>query len=169
MKTHLTQKKDWKYYVGLSFLSLSLILPLLGFLVPFLDLPIRVMTVLIGALSIGGPEIMIILAVIFLGKERILYFKNQVWKFFKKKKMPKPVSKSRYYFGLIVFFGSILPLYFNAYFPDILPKDEDMRFLVLISADLLFVLSFFILGANFWEKFKRLFIWDGPKKKSSSQ
>ena len=115
---------------------------------------------IIAVLSIGGPEIMVILAVICLGKESITAIKNHIKGFFRLKRPPKPVSKWRYYFGLFVMFGSATPLYMSAYFPGALPKDDTLRFLVAVSGDLLFVLSFFILGANFWEKFKRLFVWN---------
>ncbi len=158
----LQKRKDWKYYTGMTFLLLSLFLPLIGFLIPLLDLPISITTVLMGALTVGGPEIMIALAVIFLGKTHILYLKSKVWKVFRKKRIPPPVSKGRYYFGLTVLLMSGLPLYLDAYFPGIMPKNEAFRYFLLVSADLTFVLSFFILGANFCEKFKRLFIWDGP-------
>lgn len=159
MTGNLPQEKDWKYYLGLSLLFLSLILPLFGFFIPFFDLPVAVKTVLIGALSLGGPEILITLAVILLGKEKILYFKGKIAKFFKRKKPLKPVSRFRYYFGLLLFFGSLVPIYLNAYSPTTLPEDETTRLLILISGDLTFVISFFILGANFWEKFKRLFLY----------
>ncbi|NGX40159.1 MAG: hypothetical protein KR126chlam1_01504 [Chlamydiae bacterium] len=156
-------KKDWKYYLGITFLVLSLVLPLCGFLVPFFDLPIALKGVLIAMLSIGGPEIMVILAAVCLGKKYIVYIKNKIRNFFRLKKPPKPVSKRRYYFGIVVMLCSAIPLYMAAYFPNALPVDETRRFLLTVSGDLTFVLSFFILGANFWEKFKRLFVWDGDR------
>jgi len=58
---------------------------------------------------------------------------------------------------------SVLPLYFNAYFPQILPDESKHKYFLLISADLAFVISFFILGGEFWGKFKRLFTWEEQK------
>jgi len=109
---------------------------------------------------------MIILAVLLLGKKAVLHFKKKLWGFFKLKKLPKPVSKPRYYIGLFLFFFSLTPLYIAAYAPHVLPGDETARFLITTSGDFVFVLSFFILGANFWEKFKRLFVWEPPTQKS---
>jgi hypothetical protein len=57
-------------------------------------------------------------------------------------------------------FFSVVPLYINGYFKGILPKDDTTRYLILVSADFSFVISFFILGEGFWEKFKGLFIWN---------
>lgn len=158
MKKH---KKNWKYYTGITLIYFSLLLPLLGLLLPLLNLSPTLTAILVGSLTVGGPEICIILATLFLGKKHILYFKSKIRGFFRKKrKMPKPVSKKRYYFGLTILLASGIPLYLNAYFPEVFPEDEQKRLLIFIFTDLAFVLSFFILGANFWEKFKRLFIWE---------
>ena len=154
--------KDWKYYVGLTCLILSVGLPLFGFTVPFLGLHPAFTAILIGFLTIGGPEVMILLAVLFLGKETLSYYKQKIYKCLFKRRKYKPVSRFRYYFGLIIFFASPTPLYLNAYGEHLLPADEHLRHFILMGADLAFVLSFFILGGNFWEKFKSLFIWNYP-------
>lgn len=155
-------KKDWRYYFGLVFLIFSIILPLFSIAIPFLPIDIALKATFIAILSVGGPELMIVLAVLCLGKKYITYFKEKIYGFFRLKKIPKPVSKTRYYFGLFCFIFSVVPLYIAAYFPEILPHDELEKHLITATGDLVFVLSFFILGANFWEKFKRLFVWDGP-------
>lgn len=152
----------------MTFLCLSLILPLFGIVIPFLGLPVAWTTVIIGMLTIGGPEVMIALAVIFLGKETLAYLKQKFFKLFKRTKPWKPVSKLRYYLGLVIFLGSIIPLYLNAYWTEVLPSDETTRHMVLMAGDLAFVCSFFILGGNFWDKFKSLFIWDKPKSESDA-
>lgn len=79
------------------------------------------------------------------------------------------MSKVRYYFGLAIMILSVVPLYLNAYWPEVMPEKVYAKNAILISADLIFVISFFILGANFWEKFKGLFIWDEHKKNSLSK
>lgn len=157
--------KDWKYYTGMTCMVLALVLPLFGFLVPMLDLPILFSATIIGILTVGGPEIMVMLGAILLGKQTAYYYKEKFLALFKKKPgRPKRVSKGRYYFGLTLFFGSVLPLYLYGFFPAVMPVDEELRYVILVSADLVFVLSFFILGGEFWEKIKNLFIWEKNKK-----
>lgn len=153
-------QKDWKFYIGISCLVMSCILPLLGLIVPFLHLSLAVSSIIIGILTIGGPEILILLAVAFLGKETLTFIKQKVFAFFKRKKTIKPVSKFRYYFGLSILLASGIPLYLDAYFPHWLPDDKKIHYFVLVFSDLVFVSSFFILGDNFWEKFKNLFIYN---------
>ncbi len=154
--------KGWKYYIGMTCLIFSLGLPAFGFAIPFMGLQPTLAAILVGFLTIGGPEVMIFLAVLFLGKETLSYYKQKLYKCFFKRRKYEPVSKFRYYFGLVIFFASPTPLYFNAYGAQFLPADEHLRHFILMGADLAFVLSFFILGGNFWEKFKSLFIWNYP-------
>lgn len=94
-------KKGWKYYLGMTFLVLSFLIPALGLIFPFLGLPAALAATLVGVFTIGIPEVMIILAVLCLGKEALNYYKSKIFK--KKKGTPKIVSKFRYYFGLFIF------------------------------------------------------------------
>lgn len=160
----ITIKTDWKYYSGLTCLSLSFILPLFGFLIPILKLPTKITVALITFLTIGGPEAMILSGSVLLGKAGFRYYRSKIFTFFKIKKKPKPVSQIRYYSGITIMILSVIPLYLNAYWSQTMPKDIWTKNAVLITADLIFVISFFVLGGEFWEKYKRLFIWDGKKK-----
>lgn len=111
-------KKDWKYYTGRTFLILSIALPIIGLIIPKLGLPRVVTGIVMGSLMVGGPEVMIILAVLFLGKNTVKYYKARFFALFKKDPMKhKPVSKVRYYIGLVILWGSIIPLYLNGYYP----------------------------------------------------
>ena len=47
------------------------------------------------------------------------------------------------------------------------PSANDTTFYVIITSDLAFVLSFFVLGEEFWEKLKRLFTWEGRVEPAS--
>jgi len=160
--------KDWKFYLGMFFLCLAFILPLFGLLIPLFEFPTAISAILIGLFTLGGPELMMVLAVICLGKKILQIFKKKFCRFFKQKEVVRSRSKFRHYFGLFLLFGSGVPLYLSAYFHDLFPDEGYMRHLVLVGADVVFILSFFILGEDFWENFKNLFIWKNPfpKKKT---
>ena len=162
-------KKDWKFYTGIVCLGLSFFLPLLGFVVPFLKLPTTITVGVITFLTIGGPEAMILAGSVLLGKDGFRYYRNKIFLLFKRKSKPKPVSKIRYYTGLTIMILSVIPLYLNAYFSEIMPQQEYSKNAILISADLIFVISFFILGGEFWEKYKKLFICDGNNNKTKEK
>lgn len=161
--------KDWKFYTGMVFLALSIAFPLLGFLVPLFNFPPAISALIIGAFVVGGPEVMMILAVAFLGKNMVHFFKEKFFRFFKNRKFKESVSKFRYYFGLTIMILSGAPLYFSVYFTDLVSEDKSVRYIILLGADVLFVISFFIIGSDFWEKFKRLFIWESSRGESPSQ
>lgn len=165
MEPPLKLIKDWKYYTGMTFLVLSIIIPVFGLIVPKLGLHPGVTAVIMGSFMVGGPEILILIAVIFLGKDTVKYYKAKAFSYFKKEPIPhKSVSRFRYYFGVILIFGSVIPLYLNGYYPQILPKNSEAKYYLLLSMDLLFILGFFVAGGDFWEKFKRLFIWESNKQ-----
>ena len=73
---------------------------------------------------------------------------------------PRIVSRTRYRFGLTILilltvFGS-----FIYYAPDLIPGYNENRLMMNFIADFLFVASFFILGGEFWDKFRALFIYE---------
>lgn len=160
MKKKNILKKDWKFYLGIGFLILSFLLPLLGFAIPFLKLNVEIIIPLTAFLIVGGPEIMVVIAAAFLGKKFYTHFRNKLYSFFKRKKKPKRVSKTRYYFGLTIMLLSIVPFYLSEYLPQIFPNKTYEKNIIFFIADLSFVISFFILGGDFWEKFKKLFTYD---------
>jgi NADH:ubiquinone oxidoreductase subunit H len=152
--------RDWRFYVGIAALILSLILPLFALLVPLLGLSVAESAVVVGFLIAGGPEIIGLVGIALLGRNAFQYFAYRIKHVVRQVVLPKRVSKTRYYVGLTINLASLLPLYIYGYFPTWLPSG-DTRIHILAAADVSFILSMFILGGEFWEKFRRLFIWEG--------
>ena len=160
--------KDWKYYTGMALLILSVLLPVGALIVvPMLELSTAIAAGIIGAATIGGPEILTLAAIAFLGRDTFNFYKHKVLKLFKIEGPPKPVSKFRYYFGLSIFVGSALPLYLKGLAPDLLPFDDNTQLTIVLISELIGVSSVFIIGGEFWEKLKALFIWDAPAATAS--
>ena len=93
--------------------------------------------------------------------------------FLKRYGAPRVVSRTRYRFGLTILifltvFGS-----FIYYAPDLIPGYTENRLVMNLIADFLFVASFFILGGEFWDKFRALFIYEAkaqiPERKPVSE
>ena len=153
-------KNNLRFYLGITCLALSWILPLFGILVARLDLPLAVKASSIGLLTVGGPEILAILAVVFLGKENLIVIKNKILALLKLIKPAGPVSPRRYRLGLVMFLLPIIPTYIMAYLPQWLPDSSPQRLYVNLAADFLFLTSLFVLGGDFWDKLRALFVYE---------
>ncbi len=152
-------KRGLRLYAGIAAMVLAFILPVFVVVVPYLGLPTEWAIIVSAGLFVGGPEILTLAAVALLGKETLRYFTYKIKKALWGVVMERPVSKAQYYFGLVLFLGSVLPLYIYGYFPGLLPEDKKMY--ILAAADLTFIISMFIMGAEFWEKIQRIFVWEG--------
>jgi hypothetical protein len=67
-------KKDWQYYSGMTALVMACVLPLLSLAIPCFGLPTRWSVALAATLIAGGPEVLLVIAAVLLGKETVHYF-----------------------------------------------------------------------------------------------
>jgi len=99
-----------------------------------------------------------VIAVAIMGKDGYAYLKG---KFLDKLKIisPDEVGLTRYRIGLLMF---MLPLVFGFSQPYIdALTDTAFQFpnWLFLALDVIFVLSFFVLGGNFWDKIRGLFTY----------
>ncbi|MBX9772744.1 MAG: hypothetical protein K2X29_15300 [Candidatus Obscuribacterales bacterium] len=152
--------KRVKFYLGITLLILSAVLPLLGFWVARLDLHLAIKSTIIGLLTLGAPEVLIIASVALLGKDAFDLITGKIRAALHRIKPSGPVSKRRYTIGLVLFLLPLIPTYVMAYTPHLLPDDSPERLYINIAADLLFIVSLFVLGGDFWDKLTALFVYD---------
>jgi hypothetical protein len=153
-------KKDWRFYAGITAMVLAVVMPLCALVVPMLGLSTTQSALLAGVLLAGGPEVLCILAVALLGKDTFRYFTHRVMTALRRAVIDQPASKARYYTGLVVILLSWLPAYIYAYSPTLMPGGDE-RIYVLAAMDLAFVVSVFLMGGEFWEKVRRIFVYEG--------
>ena len=153
-------KKDWRFYAGLVAMGAAIILPLTAIFVPLLGLSTAHSAVLVGIMVAGGPEVLCILAVVLLGKDTFNYFAHLAKTAIRRAVIDTPASKARYYVGLTIMLVSWLPSYLYAYLPGAFPGG-DTRIYIPAATDLAFVLSVFLMGGEFWEKARRIFVYEG--------
>jgi hypothetical protein len=155
---------DWRYGAGLLLFALA-----------GLSIGFGVAAVLTGHaredspgspiwLLAGPAEILCLVAAAILGKDK---YQKLVRKVRPKTQHSAPASRTRrarYYLGLAgcVFNGVPLTLY--AYVPELLPAGSTKAG-ILVIADVVFFGSLFFAGGEFWEKLRRLFVWeDSPSR-----
>ena len=73
---------------------------------------------------------------------------------------PDQVSPRRYKVGLIMFAAPLVFAFIDPYFGDHLPGHERARMVYVIGGDVLLISSLFVLGGDFWEKLRALFVHD---------
>jgi hypothetical protein len=149
---------DWRIKLGTALLGLSIVLPVVGVpLMATLDLSTTMTASLSGALLVGA-EVLGVCAVAVMGKSGFAFIKNRIFGFLKQHGPPQKVSRGRYNIGLMIFcvpllFGWLLP-YISKWVPGLLSSP----LLFAIGGDILILTSLLVLGGDFWDKIRSLFI-----------
>ena len=111
-----------------------------------------------GVLLFGVPELFILAGVAVLGNAGFLYLKRRLFGFLRRYAPPEAVSRTRYRIGLVMFLLPILLGWLQPYVGQLIPEYEANRFLVSVAGDLLLLASLFVLGGQFWDKLRALFL-----------
>lgn len=157
-------EKNWRYYLGIVLLIYSALPYCIGAILLFFHIPLTKLLVIMGGFIVSA-ELAFFASAVLLGKTVIEAVKAKIKNIFKRRPAtsPAPISKARHYTGVALLLLSFLP-YFIAEISFFLgyPKTEQGHtnlFLLILSSDLIFIVSLFVLGEEFWERLKKLFEW----------
>ena len=117
-------------------------------------------TILSGLLAFGIPELFMVIAAGIMGKEGFNYIKRLINLLFKIYGPPDSVSKIRFKFGLFLFIIPLFCAFVLPYIISVFPIVLDYFLVIAIATDIILVISLFVLGGNFWDKLRGLFIQD---------
>jgi len=148
----------WRFGVGLALFVISLLTPLGIPLVALLSLPLAWKAAISGLLMVGLPEVFALLAVAVLGKAGFTYLKEKFWAMFKKYALPQEVSRLRYRLGLCLFLTPLLLGWLASYFSYLIPGYGEHQIAYNLIGDLIWLSSLLVLGGDFWDKVRALFI-----------
>ena len=148
----------YRFHLGLIIFVIGFSSPLLIPLVAASNLSTKWKSLISGALALGIPEVFSILAIAIMGKSGFKYMKDRIFAFLKKHAPPDRVIPTRYRIGLVIFVVPILFGWLAPYVSHLIPGYETNRILVSLIGDLIFLSSFFVLGGEFWDKVRALFI-----------
>lgn len=123
-----------------------------------LNLPSGWTTALSGLLMFGIPELAILAAVAIMGKDGFDFIKGKIFGVLKKIAPADAVSKTRYRIGLVMIIIPFMTAWLLPYFTSLIPTYSDFGIYINVGGDLLLVLSLFVLGGDFWDKIRSLFI-----------
>jgi hypothetical protein len=150
---------DTRLKLGIALLILGLVMPAGTLMVAGTHWPIAVKTMVSGVLLLGL-EIMLIPAVALMGKDNFDRIRNGAMRFIKQLKPAGMVGRTRYTIGLVLFVSPMLFAWIASYVPSWLPEDYLARVWVNLGLDLVTVASVFVLGGEFWDKLRALFLYD---------
>ena len=150
----------WRLQLGIALFVLSIVLPLAGVpLVASLGLSAGITGTASGALLVSS-EVLGIVAIAVMGKSGYVYIKNRVFRFLKRVGPPMEVSRRRYTLGLIMFCVPILFSWVSPYVSSWIPVVTTHPLPFALGGDFLLLTSLFVLGGNFWDKIRSLFLYD---------
>ena len=132
---------------------------MLSFAVVEIGLPDEINAVLIGGLVFGIPEVLMIAAIAVMGREAWDVIKNYlhgILTFIS----PQKVGKQRYYIGVVLFSLCLIEGVFELHTALIQEWIGPNIGVFHWTMNILFVLSFFIAGGDFWDKLRKLFVYD---------
>ncbi len=112
-------------------------------------------TMLSATLVIGVPEAFMLIAIAILGKQGFDYFKSLLWKAVRP---ADKVSLTRYRIGLVLFFSPMLFGWLQPYMDLWITEFDSHQVRLAVVGDIVFAISLFVLGGDFWLKIKALFM-----------
>jgi hypothetical protein len=117
-------------------------------------------TTISGLLMLGIPELFWLVAAAIMGKPGFNYLKAKVLGAFKRYALPESVSRTRYRLGLVMLVIPLLYGWLEPYAFHLLSGYAKHQVFLAITGDLLLLTSLFVLGGEFWDKLRSLFIYE---------
>lgn len=148
--------------LGGLILGLALVAKIVGpALIVSSDLPAAWKTALSIGIFIVIPKLLIVTIIFVLGKSGFAYLKSLCFKYIAGALAPlapaRQVSRTRYRIGLVMFVLPLLEAWLIPYLEAAFPGLAELRPMEWIW-DVILIASFFVLGGDFWDKFRALFI-----------
>ena len=160
-KMEKTSKKPptAKLLAGVIILIVGFLSPLLIPLVLSSGFSAGVKSVISGLLAFGIPELFMLIAVEVMGKEGFNYFKRYSLLVLRRYGPPDEVSPKRHIIGLIMFIIPLVVGIIAPYFRHKIAFFENSEITIMIILHTMLFLSLFVLGGNFWDKLRSLFVY----------
>lgn len=151
---------DWRYGIGLWLLAMAGLSIVSGVVGVFVGQAVDGLPGWPIWLLSGAAEIFCLLAAAILGKENYQKLARKARRSSEQAHAIRQTSRLRYYLGLAGCLSNGIPLTLYAYVPEMLPGGS-AKASILVVSDLVFVAGLFFAGGEFWEKLRRIFIWEG--------
>ncbi len=108
-----------------------------------------------GIVVFVGPKFGVLAAIAILGKPGFNYLKRKVFGLLKP---PAEVGPVRYRIGIVMFVGAILFGFLERYLGYFMSNEIALEIRASLAIDALLLVSILVLGGDFWDKIRALFI-----------
>jgi hypothetical protein len=108
-----------------------------------------------GIVVFVGPKLGVLAAIAILGKPGFTYLKRKVFGFLKP---PTEVGPVRHRIGILMFVVSMMLGFVERYVGFFVSGDVEREIRYSLANDLLLIASILVLGGEFWDKIRALFI-----------
>ena len=162
------ENPGFRFYLGLvifitSFFMLPIGLVLKGFMAThFLK------GVILAVFWISAP-LMKISSIAILGKSSYEWINYKMHYIYHHVAKPHQVTPLRYNIGLVLFVLPFLPNYMISFMPHLFSISLTARYIIIVASDVVFIASLFVLGGDFWDKLRALFIYKAKAKFEEEQ
>jgi len=137
----------------------------LGWLVTFALVPlvnssslgISAKATLVGALVLGGPKVGLLVAIAIMGRPGFTHLKRLIFGYLRP---PSEVSILRHRIGLTMLVAAMVWSALEPYVFTLLPSYKEHGRLYSFAVDMMMLGSIIVLGGDFWDKLRALFIRD---------
>jgi hypothetical protein len=157
-------RAGWRFHVGVFFFGLGIVCPIFIPLIRATGLSTEVKATLSGALVVGIPQLFSLTAIAFMGRSGFNYIRGKLFGLLRRAGPPPTVSRTRYRIGLVLFTVPLLFGWLGPYLADHIPGYAESRVTCSVVGDLVLLSSFFVLGGEFWEKVRALFMYDAKAR-----
>ena len=167
--------KTWRYKVGLSMIVVGHLGILSALAMPALGAGAGT----VGAIVLGG-ELLSLASIIFLGLKGFKAIKSKFVGAIKAS-YTGPVGKTRHYIGIALLCTNVLTTFTLALYawdsfaastpqgpiPIVWGLDLDQQATLVawlfLTGEISFLIAIYVLGGEWWGKFRRIFVWEAPE------
>ena len=146
----------WRFKLGIGIFILAFALWLLLPLAAVMDVPGSTIAALTGALFITN-KVLLLVVIAVMGKAGFQQLKRLIFGYVTDL-APETVSPLRYRIGLLMFCLPLLSSFLEPYVDSVWPGLRPNLWQLQLLGDVMLIASFFVLGSNFWDKMRALFI-----------
>ena len=152
-----TAPAGWRFKVGVALFALMI---LLWFLIPIeaaLQMPASTIAATTAAIAIAN-KVILLAAIAVMGKAGFQELKGRAFGHVRHLAPAATVSPTRYAVGLVMFCVPLLQGLLETWASHIAPQVVKNRLWVDLAMDAMLIASVFVLGGNFWDKLRALFV-----------